>query len=164
MSRIEELEKRLEADPNSRMFVQLAEEYRKAGLLDNAVEICEEGLKKHPQYPSARVALGRALLESESFSRAAEEFETVLAQVPDNILANKFLGETYHRMGRLDAALQKYQIAQTLAPGDAELEEKIQAARDESAGEVVGLASFIDWICASSGWIDEAIASVSDRT
>ncbi len=135
MSRIEELEKRLEADPNSRMFVQLAEEYRKAGLLDNAVEICEEGLKKHPQYPSARVALGRALLESESFRRAAEEFETVLAQVPDNILANKFLGETYHRMGRFDEALQKYQIAQTLAPGDAELEAKIQAARDESAGK-----------------------------
>ncbi len=135
MSRIEELEKRLDADPNSRMFVQLAEEYRKAGLLDNAVEICEEGLKKHPQYPSARVALGRALLESESLSRAAEEFETVLAQVPDNILANKFLGETYHRMGSLDEALQKYQIAQTLAPDDAELEEKIQAARDESAGE-----------------------------
>ena len=134
MSRIEELEKRLQADPNSRMFVQLAEEYRKEGLLENAVEICEEGLKKHPQYPSARVALGRALLESESFDRAAEEFETVLAQVPDNILANKFLGETYHRMGRLDEAFQKYQIAQTLAPEDTELEGKMQAARDESAG------------------------------
>ena len=117
------------------MFVQLAEEYRKEGLLENAVEICEEGLKKHPHYPSARVALGRALLESESFGRAAEEFETVLAQVPDNILANKFLGETYHRMGRLDEALQKYQIAQTLAPEDTELEAKIQAVRDESAGD-----------------------------
>ena len=134
MSRIEELEKRLQADPNSRMFVQLAEEYRKAGLLENAVEICEEGLKKHPQYPSARVALGRALLESESFVRAAEEFESVLAQVPDNILANKFLGETYHRLGRLDEAIQKYQTAQTLAPEDTELEGKIQAARGESAG------------------------------
>ena len=135
MSRIEELEKRLEADPNSRMFVQLAEEYRKAGLLENAVEICEQGLKNHPQYPSARVALGRALLESESFGRAAEEFETVLSQVPDNILANKFLGETYHRMGRFKEALEKYQIAQTLAPDDTELEGKIQAARDEGAGE-----------------------------
>ncbi len=117
------------------MFVQLAEEYRKAGLLENAVEICEQGLKNHPQYPSARVALGRALLESESFGRAAEEFETVLAQVPDNILANKFLGETYHRMGRFEEALQKYQIAQTLAPDDTELEGKIQSARNESAGK-----------------------------
>ena len=98
MSRIEELEKRLDADPNSRMFVQLAEEYRKAGLLDNAVEICEEGLKKHPQYPSARVALGRALLESESFSRAAGEFETVLAQVPDNRCQPRYRGSV--RFGR----------------------------------------------------------------
>ena len=102
MSRIEELEKRLAADPNSRMFVQLAEEYRKQGLFENAIEVCEEGLKKHPQYPSARVALGRALLQADKYDRAAEEFETVLKQVPDNILANKFLGETYHRLGRYE--------------------------------------------------------------
>ena len=62
------------------------------------------------------------LLEAETFDRASEEFEAVLAQVPDNILANKFLGETYHRLGRYDEAIQKYQIAQTLAPEDAELE------------------------------------------
>ena len=134
MSRIEKLEKRLAADPSSRIFVQLAEEYRKQGLLDNAIEICEQGLKKHPQYPSARVALGRALLEAETFDRAREEFEAVLAQVPDNILANKFLGETYHRLGRYDEAIQKYQIAQTLAPEDTELEEQIEAVKAEQAG------------------------------
>ena len=134
MSRIEELEKRLAADPSSRIFVQLAEEYRKQGLLENAIEICEQGLTKHPQYPSARVALGRALLEAETFDRASEEFEAVLAQVPDNILANKFLGETYHRLGRYDEAIQKYQIAQTLAPEDTELEGKIEAVKAEKAG------------------------------
>ena len=133
MSRIEELEKRLAADPNSRMFVQLAEEYRKQGFLENAIEICVQGLTKHPQYPSARVALGRALLEAETFDRARDEFEAVLAQVPDNILANKFLGETYHRLGRYDEAIQKYQIAQTLAPEDAELKGKIEAVKAEKA-------------------------------
>ncbi len=134
MSRIEQLEQRLAADPNSRMFVQLAEEYRKAGLLDDAIGVCEEGLKKHPDYPSAQVALGRALLEAESYDRAGEQFEAVLAKIPDNILANKFLGETYHRLGRYEEAIQKYQVAQTLAPEDSELEERIQAVRDEVAG------------------------------
>jgi tetratricopeptide (TPR) repeat protein len=133
MSRIEELEKRLAADPNSRMFVQLAEEYRKAGLLEQAIEVCEEGIKKHPQYPSSRVALGRALLEAEAFDRASEQFETVLKSVPDNILANKFLGETYHRLGRLDEALKKYQVAQTLAPEDLELGDRIAAVQSELA-------------------------------
>lgn len=133
MSRIEELEKKLAADPNSRIFVQLAEEYRKQGLLENAIEICEQGLTKHPQYPSARVALGRALLEAQSFDRASEEFEAVLAQIPDNILANKFLGETYHRLGRYDEAIQKYQIARTLSPEDMELDGKIEAVKAEMA-------------------------------
>jgi tetratricopeptide (TPR) repeat protein len=134
MSRIEELEKRLAADPNSRMFVQLAEEYRKAGMLEQAIDCCEKGLKKHPQYPSARVLLGRALLEAGSFDRASAEFETVLKQVPDNILAHKFLGETYHRLGRLEEALKKYKVASTLAPEDTELGERIQEVQAELAG------------------------------
>lgn len=134
MSRIEELEKRLAADPSSRMFVQLAEEYRKAGMLEQAIDCCEKGLKKHPQYPSARVLLGRALLEAGSFDRASAEFETVLKQVPDNILAHKFLGETYHRLGRLDEALKKYRVASTLAPEDTELGERIQEVEAELAG------------------------------
>jgi tetratricopeptide (TPR) repeat protein len=134
MSRIEELEKRLAADPNSRMFVQLAEEYRKAGMLEQAIDVCEQGLKKHPQYPSARVALGRALLEAEHFDRASAEFETVLKQVPDNILANKFLGETYHRLGRHDEALKKYRVAHTLAPEDTELDERIAEVQSAMAG------------------------------
>jgi tetratricopeptide (TPR) repeat protein len=140
MSRIEQLEQRLAADPNSRMFVQLAEEYRKAGLLDDAIGVCEEGLKKHPDYLSAQVALGRALLEAESYDRAGEQFEAVLARIPDNILANKFLGETCHRLGRYEEAIQKYQVVQTLAPEDTELEERIQAVRDELAGAGAAVA------------------------
>jgi tetratricopeptide (TPR) repeat protein len=134
MSRIEELEKRLAADPNSRMFVQLAEEYRKAGMLEQAIDCCEKGLKKHPQYPSARVLLGRALLEAGSFDKASAEFETVLKQVPDNILAHKFLGETYEKLGRLDEALKKYKVASALAPEDTELSDRMQQVQMSLAG------------------------------
>ena len=70
MSRIEDLEKRLVADPNSKIFVQLAEEYRKAGLQEDAIVTCRDGLEKHPNYFSARFALGRALLESNALERA----------------------------------------------------------------------------------------------
>ena len=121
MSRIEDLERRLAKDPNSKIFAQLAEEYRKAGRLEDAVTTCRQGLETHPKYFSARVALGRALLEMESFEEAGQELETVLAQAPDNILANKFLGKPYYQLGRLDDALAKYRVAQILAPEDTEL-------------------------------------------
>jgi tetratricopeptide (TPR) repeat protein len=121
MSRIEDLERRLAKDPNSKVFAQLGEEYRKAGRLEDAVNTCRQGLENHPTYFSARVALGRALFESGSFEEASQELETVLGQVPDNILANKFLGETYLQLGRFEDALAKYRVAQMLAPEDTEL-------------------------------------------
>jgi tetratricopeptide (TPR) repeat protein len=138
MSRIEDLEGRLAKDPNSKIFAQLAEEYRKAGRLDEAIHTCREGLQNHPNYFSARVALGRALLESGSLEEASQEFEAVLVQVPDNILANKFLGETYQQLGRVEDALAKYRVAQILAPEDADLAARIQELESRPAGGQVG--------------------------
>ena len=59
--RIDDLRKRLEKDPGSRLFAQLAEELRKDGDLEDAIRVAREGLQKHPNYPSARMTLGRAL-------------------------------------------------------------------------------------------------------
>ena len=103
-------------------------------VTEQAIDCCEKGLKKHPQYPSARVLLGRALLEAGSFDKASAEFETVLKQVPDNILAHKFLGETYEKLGRLDDALKKYKVASALAPEDTELGERIQQVQASLSG------------------------------
>ncbi len=138
MSRIEDLEKRLTADPNSKIFVQLAEEYRKAGQPEDAVATCRDGLEKHPNYFSARVALGRALLETDGLEEARAEFETVLQQVPDNLLALKFLGESFHKLGRLDEALSKYELASTLSPEDADLAERIQQVQAAAAAAQAG--------------------------
>jgi len=144
MSRIEDLEKRLSADPNSKIFVQLAEEYRKAGLPEDAIATCREGLDKHPNYFSARVALGRALLETDALDEARAEFDMVLQQVPDNLLALKFLGEALHRLGRVDEALSKYQLASTLSPEDADLADRIQKLESEAAAAHAGVSPAAD--------------------
>lgn len=91
--RIEELRRRLEKDPASRIFAQLAEELRKEGEFEEAVRISREGLQKHPFYPSARMTLGRALLDSGDLEAAKTEFEAVLQGAPDNLLARRFLEE-----------------------------------------------------------------------
>ena len=62
--RIDDLRKRLDRDPGSRLFAQLAEELRKDGELEEAIRVCRQGLQKHPAYPSARMTLGRALLDT----------------------------------------------------------------------------------------------------
>jgi hypothetical protein len=80
--RIEELRRRVQADPASIAFAALAEEYRRIGRYDEAIETCRVGLQRHPAYLSARVTLGRALIELGDYDAAREELETVLPPRP----------------------------------------------------------------------------------
>src|SRR4051812_50018710 len=61
--RLTQLKSRWESDPTSRVFLQLAEEYRHQGRVKEALEGLDRGLKEHPGYLSALVAKGRCHLE-----------------------------------------------------------------------------------------------------
>jgi len=97
--RIEELRRRVEADPASIAFAALAEEYRRLGRYEEAIEICTAGLQRHPAYLSARVTLGRALLETGELDSAREQFQTVLRSAPENIAATRGLAQIHERLG-----------------------------------------------------------------
>src|SRR5436190_7441133 len=128
--RIEDLRRRVQRDPASIAFAQLAEELRRAGRFDESVETCRAGLAIHPGYLSARVTLGRALLELNQLDEAQGELEHVLKNAPENLAAIRGLGEIHHRRGDLSAALAQYRAALALARNDPDLEETVaQLAR-----------------------------------
>jgi tetratricopeptide (TPR) repeat protein len=85
--RIEELRRRVLADPASIAFAALAEEFRRVGRYEEAIETCRTGLQRHPAYLSARVTLGRALIETSDYEGAREQLETVLRSAPENLAA-----------------------------------------------------------------------------
>ena len=95
--RIEELRRRIQKDPASIAFAQLAEEHRRAGQFDEAVRVCRAGLAQHPAYLSARITLGRALLEMGRYDEAVVEFEYVLKAAPDNLTAVRELADIEQR-------------------------------------------------------------------
>jgi len=125
--RIDDLRRRLDREPGSRVFAQLAEELRKAGQLAEAVRVARQGLLNHPAYPSAHMTLGRALLDMRDLRGARTEFEAVLRGAPDNILASRYLGECLEGLGDLGSALLQYRATLRLAPGDRNLEAQIRA-------------------------------------
>jgi tetratricopeptide (TPR) repeat protein len=139
--RIDELRKRLEKEPGSRLFAQLAEELRKDGELDEAVRVCREGLQKQPNYPSARMTLGRALFDSGDLSGARSELESVLKGAPDNILAGRLLGECLERQGDRSGALARFKSTLALAPGDRQIVEHIVAL--ESGASTAAAATIV---------------------
>ena len=97
--RIEELRRRVQSDPASIAFAALAEEYRRAGRFDEAIETCTTGLVRHPSYLSAHVTLGRALIEVGRLQEARTELEYVLKLAPENLAAIRGLAEIHHRIG-----------------------------------------------------------------
>ncbi len=125
--RIDDLRKRLEREPGSRLFAQLAEELRKVGELDEAIRVAREGLARHPAYPSARMTLGRALFDLGDRRAACEELRAVVAAAPDNILAYRLLGEALEGQGLFDEAAAHYRTVLLLAPGDKAAEARLAA-------------------------------------
>jgi len=123
--RIDDLRRRVQKDPASIAFAQLAEELRRAGDFDESVQICRAGLAIHPPYLSARVTLGRALLELNQLADARTELELVLKSAPENLAAIRGLGEIHHRAGNLEAALTQYRAALALARNDPDLQETV---------------------------------------
>jgi tetratricopeptide (TPR) repeat protein len=96
-ARIGQLRRRVELDPMSIAFAALAEEYRRQGNAEEAVAVCRTGLTRHPAYLSARVTLGRALLDLNQLDAAEAELQEVLRRAPDNLAALRALAELHQR-------------------------------------------------------------------
>jgi tetratricopeptide (TPR) repeat protein len=124
-SRIEDLRRRVQKDPASIAFAQLAEELRRAGNYQEAVDVCRAGLELHPGYLSARVTLGRALIELNDLDTALAELEYVLKSAPENLAAIRGLAEIHHRQGSLALALAQYRAALALARNDPDLQRTV---------------------------------------
>jgi tetratricopeptide (TPR) repeat protein len=118
--RIEELRRRVQADPASIAFAALAEEYRRAGRYQEAIETCRTGLQRHPSYLSARVTLGRSLVQVGQFTEAREVLEHVLRAAPENLAAIRALAEIHERQGETPEALEQYRVALHVATQEAE--------------------------------------------
>ena len=123
--RIEDLRRRVQMDPASIAFAQLAEECRRAGQYQESIDVCRAGLALHPGYLSARVTLGRALIEIDQLDEAQTELELVLAGASDNLAAIRGLAEIFHRRGALADALRQYRAALALARNDPDLERTV---------------------------------------
>jgi Tfp pilus assembly protein PilF len=134
-ARVDELKARWEADPSSRVFVQLAEEYRRQGQTDDAIAVLEKGLADQPNYVSALVALGRCRLDAGDASGAVEILSRVTEQDASHPLAGKLLVEAHLQTGELDEAAKRLDLYRMMADSDPEIEELEQRLRKAREGE-----------------------------
>lgn len=118
--------KKYQEDPSSRIFAPLAEAYRKAGLVEEAIEIARDGLRVHPSFVGGRVALARALFDKKFYEEVIEELKGVVQDVPDNLVAQRLTAESHLMLGRIAEALGAYKMLLYFAPQDAETAQLVQ--------------------------------------
>lgn len=124
--KIERLEAKLLEDPHSLVFAQLADAYRGQGRLEEAIQICQEGLSHCANYVSAYMVLGRAYKEKGDLLQAREAFQRVLHLDPESVPAHKFLGDVAEARGEMPEAVAAYRMALILHPFDKEVRAAVE--------------------------------------
>lgn len=119
-ARIDELRKKFDENPR-RYFAPLANEYRKAGDLEQAIFICQEYLPQQPGHMSGHIVYGQALFELSRHEESRLVFETALSLDPENLIALRHLGDIARHMGDSKSARIWYQRVLEADPRNEEI-------------------------------------------
>lgn len=131
---IAKLEALYAENPEGRVFIHLAEAYRREGDLDRALEVVKDGISRYAEDSSAHVVLGRVLQDRQEDDEAAAAFRRVLELDAHNLVALRGLGDLAFRSGDHEAALGYFERLAELEPPDGELEALIDALRSGPGG------------------------------
>ena len=125
----------LEKEPASKIFAPLAEAYRKMGMLPEAKQICDVGVKAHPYFAGGRVALAKVLLEMEKWDEAQEQLSKATELSPDNLLAYQLLAETELKLKNPKEALKAFKMVLFLNPLHEKAQKAVQTLESLTADE-----------------------------
>lgn len=105
------------------------------GMLNEALEVCEKGVKLHPDFAGGRVALGRIYIDLKRYKDAAAELRKVTELSPDNVLAYNLLSETHLHLKQPKEALKAYKMLLFLAPDNEKAKTAVQKLESLTADE-----------------------------
>jgi DNA-binding SARP family transcriptional activator len=130
--RLDELKRKFDENPR-RYFAPLANEYRKAGQPDMAIELCRTYLPQHPSHMSGYIVYGQALHDAGRDEEAAAVFHQALSLDPENIIALRQLGDIARTSGDSAGAIQWYRRVLELDPRNEEISSFITALENPTA-------------------------------
>jgi tetratricopeptide (TPR) repeat protein len=123
---IEDLLRQYAENPR-RVFARLANELRKSGDYDRAIEICRGQIPQQPGYISGHIVLGQSLYDCGRLEEARQTFETALNLDPENLIALRHLGDIARQHGANDVARGWYRRLLEVDPQNDEVAAQLEA-------------------------------------
>ncbi|KPK89468.1 hypothetical protein AMJ80_09750 [bacterium SM23_31] len=100
------LEKHISKDKDSVLFARLADKRLENDEVEKAIQICEQGLKKHPYYITGHLVMAKCYLAASFREEAKEELYRILTFDPYNVAANKLLSMLLKEEGDKNSAME----------------------------------------------------------
>ena len=100
---------KLEDNEDSILFARLADAYLQMDRVDEAIELCEKGIRKHPYYVTGHYVLGKCYLKKKLFDQAEKELKRVLLFDEKYIAAHRDYGELMAQIGWSNTCIMSYE-------------------------------------------------------
>jgi tetratricopeptide (TPR) repeat protein len=125
-AQFETLKSRLQQEPDSLLFARVADAMLNRDQLDEAIRICEEGIRKHPYYVTGHMVLGKCYLKKKLFDLAEKEFKRVILFDPKYIAAHKYYGDLMREVGWDNTCEMSYRKILSIDPLDRNAREMLE--------------------------------------
>ncbi len=96
------------------------------GQTEEALARCKQILQLFPKYIEAYRLLGKAYLESQRYSEAADVFQRLLSTVPDDFVAHVGMSIIKEDEGNLDGAIWHMERATEIQPSNTAVQDELR--------------------------------------
>jgi len=157
---IRRLEEQLQRQPESLVFARLADAHRKAGRPKKALAVLEDGLARHPDYPSGHIVRARTLRDLGQLDDALQSFRRVLELDGGNFVAITELAGLADERGDTAEARHWHERLVQIDPTNLESKRRLTELEAASAEPEVASVEGED----VHTWWDDSAASLPDGT
>ena len=130
---IDTLLAKLDAHPESLVFARVANAFLKTDKVNQAIQVCEQGLSHHNDYANGHMVMATCYFKVGLLEQAIKECERVLELDKEHIAASYHLGEIFVEQKKFDQALQSYQRVLQLDPYNESARERIAQLQNHTA-------------------------------
>ena len=96
---IRKLNDHLHQNPSSMLFARLADRYLSLQEIEKAIDICQSGLRHHPNYSSAYYVLAKCFFARKQYDEAERRLKRVISLEPSFLKAHKLYSDLMAEIG-----------------------------------------------------------------
>ncbi len=122
----------LEKDPKSRVFAPLAEYYRKSGLLTQAIETLNQGIRHNPDYVLGHLGLAFCYFENGDSKRSYDILKPLIDSNRDNLRMLRLFSDVCLDLKKSEEALETLKYLLFINPKDVQAAESVKTLENEN--------------------------------